>query len=83
MKYEEELSDLVWLGRRLDKSLEFIKNNQPQFVDNFLNLISVTFERIILENLYIDEEDYLFEMLDKSLDNLEEIFGTVFENKTK
>jgi hypothetical protein len=83
MKYEEELSDLVWLGRRLDKSLEFIKNNQPQFVDNFLKLISHTFERIILENLYIDEEDYLFEMLDKSLDNLEEIFGTVFENKTK
>jgi hypothetical protein len=81
MKYEEELSDLVWMGRRLDKALKFIKNNQPQFVDNFLNLISVTFERIILENLYISEEDYLFEELDKSLDNLEKIFGTVFENK--
>jgi hypothetical protein len=46
-------------------------------------LVSLTFERIILENLYIDEEDYLFEGLDESLDNLEEIFGVIFENKTK
>ena len=69
--YEEELSDLVWMGRRLDKALKFIKNNQPQFIDDFLNLVSLTFERIILENLYIDEEDYLFEGLDESLDNLE------------
>jgi hypothetical protein len=83
MNYEEELSDLVWMGRRLDKALRFIKDNQPQFVDDFLNLVSLTFERIILENLYIDEEDYLFEGLDESLDNLEEIFGVIFENKTK
>jgi len=83
MNYEEEISDLVWIGRRLDKALHFIKNNYPESTDNFLVLVSFTFERMILEYLSIDEEYYLIEILDESLDGLEEAFDTIFENKQK
>ena len=83
MNYEEEISDLVWIGRRLDKALYFIKTHYPDSVENFLVLVEYAFERIILEDLNLDEEYYLIELLDESLDGLEEAFDTIFENKHK
>jgi hypothetical protein len=81
MKSEKGISELAWLGKRLDKALPHIKKHQPDLVDSFLKLVKKTFERIILENLFIGEEDYLFETLDEALDYLEESFNTIFENK--
>jgi hypothetical protein len=81
MKSENETSELVWLGKRLDKALPYIKKHQPNLVDNFLELVQRTFERIILEDLTLEKEDYLFEILDEALDYLEESFNTIFENK--
>jgi hypothetical protein len=81
MKSEKEISELVWLGRRLDKALPYIKKHQPDLTKNFLNLVKETFERIILEDLTIEKEDYLFENIDEALDYLEESFNTIFENK--
>jgi hypothetical protein len=81
MKSEKVTSELIWLGRRLDKALPYIKKYQPNLVDNFLKLVKQTFERIILEDLTLEKEDYLFEVLDEALDYLEESFNTVFENK--
>jgi hypothetical protein len=81
MKSEKVTSELIWLGRRLDKALPYIKKYQPNLVDNFLKLVKQTFERIILEDLTLEKEDYLFEALDEALDYLEESFNIVFENK--
>jgi hypothetical protein len=81
MKSEKETSELIWLGRRLDKALPYIKKHHHDLTDGFLKLVKQTFERIILEDLTIEKEDYLFETLDEALDYLEESFNTVFENK--
>jgi hypothetical protein len=81
MKSEKETSELVWLGRRLDKALPYIEKYHHDLTDGFLKLVKQTFERIILEDLTLEKEDYLFEILDEALDYLEESFNTVFENK--
>ena len=81
MKSEKETSELVWLGRRLDRALPYIKKYHPGLVEGFLGLVKETFERIILEDLTIEKEDYLFENIDEALDYLEESFNIIFENK--
>jgi uncharacterized protein (UPF0305 family) len=75
------ISDLVYLGRRIDKSLKYIKENEPDFEPNFIESVNNTFIRIILEHLDQEEEDYLFEIIDEMLDYLEDSYNTVFEQK--
>jgi hypothetical protein len=77
----DNISDLVYLGRRIDKSLNYIKENEPDFVEDFIESVNNTFVRIILEHLDQEEEDYLFEVLDEILDYLEYSYNTIFEQK--
>jgi hypothetical protein len=77
----DNISDLVYLGRRIDKSLNYIKENEPDFVEDFIESVNNTFVRIILEHLDQEEEDYLFEVLDEILDYLEDSYNTIFEQK--
>jgi hypothetical protein len=82
MKLENNnISDLVYLGRRIDKSLKYIKENEPDFESDFIESVNNTFIRIILEHLDQEEEDYLFEIIDEMLDYLEDSYNTVFEQK--
>jgi hypothetical protein len=83
MEYEEEVSDLVYLGRRLDNALTYIKTNEPDLIKMFYSNVEIPFIDILDGNLNIEREDYLFDYIDGLLDDLEETFGEIFENKTK
>lgn len=79
MKYqEEEISELRWLGRRIDNLYNFIQQNHPDLVKSFLETIGVLFTNIITDDLNQDEEDYLFEVIDNEIDEFEKIFKTTF-----
>jgi hypothetical protein len=71
---EEEISDLVWLGRRIDKILLFFAKEDPKFRSILIDIINSLFVPIILEDLNEDEENYLFERMDDILDKIEERF---------
>ena len=79
MKLENNISDLVYLGRRIDKALSHIKKYEPELELEFIQAVNNTFYRILSESLYQEEEDYLFEILDEVLDYLENSFDTVFQ----
>lgn len=83
MSYEEEVSDLVYLGRRLDKALSYIKSNEPDLVKMFYSNVEIPFIDVLDGTLDIEQEDYLFDYLDGILDDLENTFNQIFENKTK
>lgn len=74
-----EESDLVYLGRRLDKALTYIKENEPDLVEEFLNSVGIGFEKLITSDLSPEEEDVFFDGIDQALDYLEGSYGTVFE----
>ena len=79
MKYqEEEISELRWLGRRMDNLYSYIQQNDPDVKEYFLSTIGNFFEQIILIDLNQDEEDYLFETIDREIDRLEEKYETSF-----
>lgn len=79
IKYqEEEISDLRWLGRRIDNLYYYIQQKHPDLVKDFLETIGNFFEQIILVNLNEEEEDYLFEIIDNEIDEFEKIFKTKF-----
>ena len=78
---EEEVSDLVYLGKRLDKVLKYLIESKSEFKDNFLEYIDNYFLPIINGNITQEEEDYFFEEMDNIIDELEEIFSQTFENK--
>jgi beta-galactosidase beta subunit len=71
---EEEISDLVWLGKRIDKSLSFIIKEVPEMEQSFVNFINEYFIPLIEGKYNINEEDYFFEKMDEILDKLEEKF---------
>jgi hypothetical protein len=81
MNYEEEVSDLVYLGRRLDNALTYIKTNEPDLAKFFYNNVEIQFIDILDGNLDIEEEGYLFDYVDGILDDLENTFNKIFENK--
>lgn len=84
MKYEEEkTSDLIYLGRRIDNSLTYIKNNEPDLIKLFYNSIEIPFIDILDGYLDIEREDYIFDYIDGLLDDLENEFDEIFEFKTK
>jgi hypothetical protein len=78
---EEEVSDLVYLGKRLDKVLNFLIRTDSKLKDKFLEYTNDYFLPIINGNITQEEEDYFFEELDNAVDELEEIFSQTFENK--
>jgi len=80
---EEEISDLVYLGRRLDKVLKYLIDSKSELKDNFLKYIDDYFLPIINGNITQEEEDYFFEEMDGAVDELEEIYSQIFENKIK
>ena len=83
MNYEEEASDLVYLGRRIDRALAYVRTNEPDLIKPFYSIIETPFIDILDGNLDIEREDYLFDYIDELLDDLEETFDEIFENKTK
>jgi len=83
MNYEEEVSDLAYLGRRLDNALSYIKTNEPDLTNAFYNNVVSPFIDILDGKLDTEKEDYLFDHVDGLLDDLEETFDEIFENKTK
>ena len=78
---EEEVSDLVYLGKRLDKVLDFLIRTDSKLKDKFLEYTNDYFLPIINGNITQEEEDYFFEELNNAVDELEEIFSQTFENK--
>jgi hypothetical protein len=77
---EEEISDLVYLGKRLDKVLKYLIDSKLELKDNFLKYINDYFLPIINGNITQEEEDYFFEEMDGAVDELEEIYSQIFEN---
>ena len=83
MSYEEEVSDLVHLGKRLDNALLYIQSNEPDLVKMFYSNVEIPFIDVLDGTLDIEQEDYLFDYLDGILDDLENTFNQIFENKIK
>jgi len=79
MKYQkEEISDLRWLGRRMDNLYNHIQQKHPDMVGGFLETVGNLFESIISNDLNQDEEDYLFELVDNEIDEFEKIYKITF-----
>ena len=78
---EENQSDFIYLGKRVDNALKYIKSNEPNLVGWFNVNIGDPFLDITFGNLEIEQEDYVFDHLDILIDGLEEQFNTLFENK--
>jgi len=55
---EEEISDLVYLGRRLDKVLKYLIEYKSEFKNTFLKYVDDYFIPIINDNITQEEEDY-------------------------
>jgi hypothetical protein len=77
---EEEISDLVYLGRRLDKVLKYLTESNSEFKDAFLKYVDDYFLPIINSNITQEEEDYFFEEMDIVVDELEKMLSQIFEN---
>jgi len=79
MTYEkEEISDLRWLGRRMDNLYRFILENFPYMSDYFIDTIGVSFEMLISNALTQVEEDYLFDHINDQIDYFKETHSTTF-----
>ena len=81
MKQQEEISDLVYLGRRLDRVLEYLLKTNSELKVDFLKYVEDYFIPIIEGNITQEEEDYFFDEMDSIVDELEEIYSNKFENK--
>ena len=78
---EENLSDLVYLGRRIDNALKYIKENESDLIELFYHIVEIPFIEILQGELDLEKEDYIFDYIDTLMDDLEEQFNTIFENK--
>lgn len=81
MKLNEETSDFVYLGKRIDKALNYIQNDKTNLLSWFNNYVEVPYQDIMSGELEIEEEDYIFDYLYSLLDDLEEKFNIIFEIK--
>ena len=81
MKLNEESSDFVYLGKRIDKTLNYIQNNKTDLLDWFKQYIESPYLNMISGELEIEEEDYIFDYLDSLVDDLEIKYNTILENK--
>jgi hypothetical protein len=78
---EEEISDLVYLGRRLDKVLEYLIKTKSTLKNAFLKYVDDYFLPIIEGDITEEEKDYFFDEMETVVDELEEIYSQTFENK--
>ena len=80
---EENKSDLVYLGRRIDNALAYVRTNEPDLTKSFYVTIESPFIEILEGKLDLEREDYIFDYIDELLDDLENELDEIFENKTK
>ncbi len=83
MKLNEESSDFVYLGKRIDKALDYIQNSKTDLLDWFKQYVEIPYQDIMSGELDLEEEDYTFDYLDSLLDDLEKKFNVIFETKNK
>jgi len=81
MKLNEESSDFVYLGKRIDKTLNYIQNNKTDLLGWFKQYVESPYLNMISGELEIEEEDYIFDYLDSLVDDLEIKYNTILENK--
>jgi hypothetical protein len=83
MELNEESSDFVYLGKRIDKALDYIQNSKTDLLDWFKQYVEIPYQDIMSGELDLEEEDYTFDYLDSLLDDLEKKFNVIFETKNK
>jgi hypothetical protein len=83
MKLKEEISDFVYLGKRIDKALKYVKTNKPDLIKWFKEYVETLYQDIMSGGLELEEEDYIFDYLDSLLDDLEKQFNIILEKQTK
>lgn len=81
MNLKEENSDFIYLGKRIDKALNYIQHNELGLVEWFKQYVEIPYQDIVFGELDLEEEDYIFSYLDSLLDDMEEKFNIIFENK--
>jgi hypothetical protein len=74
LRETEELSDLVWIGRRMDIVLKFLRDNQSSFEQEFIELADEYFVPLIVEYNDIELEDILLSEMDAIIDEFDDIF---------
>ena len=78
MKLNKESSDFVYLGKRIDKALDYIQNSKTDLLDWFKQYVEIPYQDIMSGELNLEEEDYTFNYLDSLLDDLEKKFNIIF-----
>ena len=73
------MSELQKLGKRLDNTLVFIKQNRPDLLNRFENNAIPLFTQLIDSNTSQDLEDRIIKGLNASLDLLEMEIKGLFE----
>lgn len=81
MKLNEESSDFVYLGKRIDKALDYIQNDKTDLLDWFKQYVEIPYQDIMSGELDLEEEDYTFDYLDSLLDDFETKFNIILENQ--
>jgi hypothetical protein len=75
------MSELQKLGKRLDNTLIFIKQNRPDLLDRFENNAIPLFIQLINSNVSQDLENRIINGLNANLDLLEMELKGLFESK--
>ena len=75
------MSELQKLGKRLDNTLIFIKQNRPDLLDRFENNAIPLFIQLINSNVSQDLENRIINGLNANLDLLEMEIKGLFESK--
>lgn len=75
------MSKLQNLGKRLDNTLGFIKQNRPDLLNRFENNAIPLFLQLINSDISQDLEDKIINGLNANLDLLDMEIKGVFENK--
>jgi hypothetical protein len=80
---QREISDLVWLGKRIDKVLAYLTKENSSLKEPFLEYIKEYFIPIVKGDGNQEDEDYYFEQMDNIIDELETLLSQIFETLLK
>jgi hypothetical protein len=75
------MSDLQNLGKRLDNTLDFIRQNRPDLLDRFENNAIPLFIQLISSDITPELEERIINGLNANLDLLDMELKGLFENK--